>query len=287
MSCDSTRRQLISFLKNELDPGDQLQMESHLGECEACRATLRHFETLWLNLDEGSELQPSSASHDRFHAFLDNEIALVAHNSGDSNPVHSWTSWFEKLWPSSPGGAVAYSLAIVLSSFLIGQGLPSGFFPTRATTDNEVASIQEELAELRDVMTLTLLRQDSIQARLRGVDYALQSGSNNPELISLLLETVDQDGAGNVRLAALDALELHRDNPLVQNRLSQTLSQETSPLVQLRKAELLPNAAGINRRQLLDTLLMEQILEAGVGEFLESLERDGGGHQSGGRLLEL
>jgi len=251
---------------------------------------LQQYEALWLNLGKDSEFQPSATSRHQFYSFLDIVIASNTHSPEAGKSAQSWSHWFEKLWPSSPRGAFAYSLTIVLSSFLIGQGLSSGFFPMRTTTVNavnEVASIQRELDELRDVITLTLLQQDSIQARLRGVDYALQSGSDNPELVNLLLETVDRDGAGNVRLAALDALELHRNNPLVQNRLSQTLSQETSPLVQLRKAELLLNAAGTNRRQLLDTLLMEEMLEASVGEFLESLEREGDGNQTGGRLIEL
>ncbi len=288
MSCEPHRQLMSDYLREELGNADRLRLNSHLAGCGSCRSVLEEYRALWQALEAEPAAQPSAQSRARFQDFLAGEMAAAAPDEELTPTEGGWARRFLQLWPGHPGSALAYTVVLLFGGVLLGRlGLEvnEGGNPTSSTA--EIATIQEELTELRDLMSVTLLGQDSIQARLRGVEYARRSGSNDPELIELLLQIAERDGAGNVRLAALDALEQHRTNPLVQERLYQSLAAESSLLEQLRKAELLLDAAGAERDQLLNNLIGEQRLALSVVEFLQASEQDGNVNQGGGRLIEL
>lgn len=272
MNCDAIKNQTVNYLKEELEPNEHLHFEKHLSQCENCQSEIQQLKSLWLVLIVDSEFDSSEEMYQNFQNYLKGEIDSVKLATNNDEILQLKKTRFSALWPSSLIGALSYSAAVVICGFLVGRLVPTEF--QRVSENSEISLVQEELAEMRDLMTLTLLRQESIQDRLRGVDFALQSKSRNPQLISLLLDTAEQDDAGNVRLAALDALELHQNEPEVRDRLFESLILESYPLVQLRKAEILLNAAGSERNQLLNTLIEGQMIDANVGEFLRDVDQD-------------
>lgn len=263
MICTRVKAQYIYFLRRELDQAERQIIEAHLVECDDCRLALQEIESMWTGLDALPERAPSAQLRERFFDALHNANTVRATGmSGKS----AWTYLLRPQW------VLAFTMVILLGGFLIGR-----LFPAAAPAGNtpQLAQIQKDVSDLRGLMALTLLSQDSVQARLRGIEYARKSGSGDPRVLTLLLNTVDRDETRNVRLAALDVLGSHLDNSMVRERIYNRLLMEPSPLVQLKIVELLLEGAGDGGHELLDDLLKTGILEPTVAGFLRQVEAGG------------
>jgi hypothetical protein len=101
----------------------------------------------------------------------------------------------------------------------------------------DLARLQDEVRGMRQMVTLSLLQQQSAGERLRGVDYAYRVEQSDTQVLAALLHAVNHDSNVNVRLAAVDALRKFAGNPSVKGSLDQSLDQalvkQDSPMVQL------------------------------------------------------
>ena len=92
---------------------------------------------------------------------------------------------------------------------------------------------------MRQLVTLSLLQQQSATERLQGVNWSYRAEPNDTEILSALLQTVNHDSSVDVRLAAVDALRNFSGNPIAHRGLSNTLLKQSSPLVQIAVLEAL------------------------------------------------
>ena len=104
---------------------------------------------------------------------------------------------------------------------------------------------------MRQTLAVSLLDQSSASERLRGVNLSVNTEKPDSGLIEALLNTLNNDPNVNVRLAAVDALYLFYDNPLVKEGLAQTLSTQDSPLVQVA---LIDFVVSVRERRAIDSL---------------------------------
>jgi HEAT repeat protein len=88
------------------------------------------------------------------------------------------------------------------------------------------------VANTKELVALSLLRQQSASERLRGVDYSTRMPTMEPDVLSALMQAVNHDPSVNVRLAAIDALTRVSGNPRVRQSMVQALTQQDSPMVQ-------------------------------------------------------
>lgn len=86
---------------------------------------------------------------------------------------------------------------------------------------------------MRQLVTLSLLQQNSATERLRGVNFSYRAEPNDVEVLSALLQTVNEDPSVNVRLAAVDALGNFRDSSVARRGLMNALPKQDSPMVQI------------------------------------------------------
>jgi HEAT repeat protein len=106
---------------------------------------------------------------------------------------------------------------------------------------------------MRQLVTLSLLQQQSASERLKGVSWSYQVPQSDTEVLAALLQTVNQDASVNVRLAAVDALRQFRSSPVMRKGLVNSLAKQSSPLVQIGVIDLLvelnekPAIAPLNR----------------------------------------
>ncbi len=96
-----------------------------------------------------------------------------------------------------------------------------------------------EIESLRQLVTLSLLQQQSPGARLRGVNYSYKMERADPQVEAALLYAVSHDSNINVRLSALDALQKVAATPTVGRALIEALPAQDSPLVQIGLIDLL------------------------------------------------
>ena len=202
MTCEEARL-LVAEELGGMRPASS-ELNEHLSVCAVCQAEAEDVRGTWQRLGELPEPMPSPWVGTRFYAALD------AYQQGAREKQSS--RW--RFWPSRPMWQVAISCGCLAA------GLFTATLLTRTSGgSDDVAALRKEMAGMRQLVTLSLLQQQSATDRLRGVNWSYRAEPNDMEVLSALLETVNNDSSVNVRLAAVDALGSLGDSPLARRGL--------------------------------------------------------------------
>ncbi len=215
MTCEQIRIGMAEYLAGRMSAGDRAAFLGHVDHCEACAAEVEEFTALWRDLDDLPLPMPSTRMLPRFRAMLH----AYERSSRPSNlammPSRPW------MW-----GALAASLFV--------GGLLAGHYLGRNSAANtEIASLKTEVEGMRQMVTLTLLQQQSAGERLRGVTWSNRMERPDSAVENALLTAVNRDPNVNVRLSAVDALQKFTANPAVRRALVDAIPVQDSPLVQI------------------------------------------------------
>src|SRR5579863_5331635 len=191
MKCDEAKACFADDWCGMLRAPQRDELKRHLEDCAACRQESEGLESLWTKLDSLPSEEPSPQMRDRFYA------ALSAYGEGFSaasarDRRKTGFSWL----PVSIAAALAVGLGL-------GYAVNSQKSGREST---EIAQLRGEVNGMRELVALSLLRQQSASERLRGVSWANQVESSNGQVLNALLDSVNHDPNVNVRLAAADAL---------------------------------------------------------------------------------
>lgn len=237
MICDRIREQIPECLAGKLDPAAREKVIDHLDTCSGCRAEMAELGVVWRGLEAMPELEPSQAMRTRFLE------TLAAYQEGYQEAqrrqvyVAPQKSWWAGLWPARPAWQAAFSAALLLAGVMGGRYLVE---PRSVPVANpEMAQLRGQIENLRQLVTLSMLQQDSPSARLRGVTYSYQVTQPDQQVEQALLHAVNHDSNVNVRLSAVDALAKFGNNPDVRRALVDSLPVQDSPLVQIALVDLL------------------------------------------------
>ena len=226
MNCERISELLPDYLQGCLPPEQAKLVEQHIEHCAECLEDV----AIWKKLSVLPVEQPSPAGRQRFDAMLEayrsgREERLPA---GGPSPERRVSFWDAFRWLPSPAGAVAWSFAVLaLGAYL-------GMHVNRPDTHaQEIAVMHSELANMRQMVALSMLQQQSASGRLEGVTWTRGEDHLDPQVLAALLHTLRFDASVDVRLAALDALSRHSTQPQVRNSVVDSLSEQQSPLVQV------------------------------------------------------
>ena len=128
--------------------------------------------------------------------------------------------------------------ALVIVGGLTGRYLAAPRAAAPAAT-TEVAQLKGQVENLRQLVALSLLQEQSPSSRLRGVTYSYQMARPDSQVEQALLHAVNHDSNVNVRLSAVDALEKYAANPQIRRALADAVPVQDSPLVQIALIDLL------------------------------------------------
>jgi hypothetical protein len=217
------------------------ELDAHLSGCRPCRTEAELIRSTWRRLDGLPEPQPGPWVGTRFYAALD------AYQRGAQEQRDAGWKW----WPSRPVWQMAVSCAC-LALGLFGGSLLTG----SRRGDDDIAELRKEMTGMRQLVTLSLLQQQSATERLQGVNWSYRVEPNDLEVLSALLRTVNEDPSVDVRLAAVDALRNFGDSSVARRGLTNALQKQPSPLVQVAiidaLADLRERSAAPSLRQLVD-----------------------------------
>jgi len=228
MNCEQIGELLPDYLQGELRGEKKEFVELHLAQCAECRDEV----AVWKKLALLPMEQPSAESRLRFEAMLHAyQEGRERTSAGFAREQHAarWSFW---QWLRTPVGAVAWSAALLLIGIFAGN-----YFGNRAARptpgQDEMAQMHQELTNMRQLVVLSLLTQQSASERLQGVSWSRGEAQLDPQVTAALLHTLRYDGNVDVRLAALDALSRHASQPQVRSGVLDALQQDQSPLVQV------------------------------------------------------
>lgn len=192
--------------------------------------------------------------------------------------------WLYSLQPRRPLAQGALTLAVLALGVWIGAQRPLGplgpLGPDRlgaagrgaetAAAGGEIGALRAEVHSLSQLVTLSLLKQDSASERLRGVSFGRQSGATDERVLAALLETLRRDRDVNVRLAAIDALAPTVGRPLVRDQLLDEMARQPSPMVQIALIDVLLAHDRAGSLQRLQDLAADSAIDPTVRGYLRS-----------------
>jgi hypothetical protein len=271
MTCEESRLLMTDYWSKTLDESKELAFDTHLSTCPQCRAETERLGSLWSSLallpSVSTEFEPGPNLRTRFYDTLGGFQHGLA-----SAPKPRFRDRLFALWPKQPAWQMAMSFALLAIGIGVGYVLHPGESKTPATP--EIAQLHEEVANMRQMVALSLMQQQSASERLRGVSYAYQVPPSDTQTLTALLATVNTDPNVGVRLAAVDALREFGTSPVTRTALIQAIRKQDAPLVQIALLDLLVDLKAKEAVPELTRLAADEKADASVRQHAKwALER--------------
>jgi len=213
MRCEDIAERHADYLAGRLGDHERAELQRHVAGCVACRRETESLGGVWSALRDVHVPPPDSRA---MRARLD---AAIAREEAATGPArgHRW----------SYALAAGVAVAALLGGVLIGR------IGTTATPSPDVTALRDEVRDLRHMVALSLLQQQSASERLKGVSWSGQLEGPSDEIVTALIDTLRHDKNVNVRLASIDALKRFAGRDDVRNAAVEVLQTQASPLVQM------------------------------------------------------
>lgn len=254
MNCEQIAELLPDYLQDSLNREQRNLVEVHLQTCDQCREEI----ALWQKLALLPEEQPGPELRARFKGMLDAyqegrwEQRQLAKERTTLLP-----GFLSGGWLRMPATGLAWAVLLLVVGFIAGRSVNSGAPPV----DPQMAKMQSELLDMRRLVTVSLLQQQSASERLQAIAQAtawsMSEQHADPNVLAALMHTLRADNSVDVRLAAVDALGRYHNQPEVRKGLIDALQTQQSPLVQVALIDL-----------------MVDLKETSVVEQLKKFEKD-------------
>ena len=230
MTCEQFSPLLPDFLQGTLNHEQEATVAEHIQKCADCREQV----AVWNKLALLPVEYPSPSSRVRFEALLHAYEAGRDDRPAAGGEFTRASRWRALAWLRSPVVAMGWSAALLVLGVVIGNSIFGA--PSRSP---ELTALRSELSNMRQLVVLSMLQQQSASERLQGVTFSRRDAQLDPQILSALLHTLRYDTSVDVRLAALDALSRHRSQPQVHSGVVEALQAQQSPLVQVALIDLL------------------------------------------------
>jgi HEAT repeat protein len=262
MICDRIREKIPEFLAGRLDAAARQNVIDHLDTCSACRAEVADLGVVWRGLENMTEPEPSQAMRTRFRE------TLAAYEEGYEDAQRRLAmavparKWWAGWWPAQPAWQMALSAALVIAGVMGGRYLAAPQHP--AAPNPEIAQLKGQVENLRQMVALSLMKEQSPTARLQGVTYSFQVSQPDQQVEQALLHALNHDANVNVRLSAVDALAKFSRTPQIRRALADAISVQDSPLVQVALIDVLVQANAKDAAPALRKLAEDKSLDDAV-----------------------
>ncbi len=258
MTCEESRLLIADELFGARSANGEL--EAHLAVCAECRAEAEPVRAVWRRMGNIPEPEPRPGMSTRFYAALD--AYQQAH--AEKQERRGFWSW----WPSKPVLQFAVSMGCLAVGLMVGLMAAGGHAGAPASS-NEIAQLRKEMTGMRQLVTLSLLQQQSASERLRGVTWSYRAEPNDVEVLGALLQTVRTDDNVDVRLAAVDALRNFGNSPVARRGLRNALLKQDSPLVQISVIDALTEMKDSEAVPALQKMMETPDLDANVQKRIQ------------------
>lgn len=259
MRCHDIKEKFPDFLIGDMDKETKDEIQSHLTTCPDCREELETLSFIWAKLGVLPEERPSHDLRTHFYSLLEAQKREREKEKPEPRRQILSPGWFERFWPRRP--AFQFSLALVI----LLAGLAAGYFLNSVTQNaRELAYLRQEVQNTQQMLAASLLDQQSPSERLKGINLSCRMEQPKEQTMVKLLSILNNDPNVNVRLAAVDALYLFHDYPMVKEGLTRSLSKQSSPLVQMALVDLMVEIRERRAAEALKQLTEEENLNPDV-----------------------
>ncbi len=216
---------ITGYIEGSLSETDRIQLQSLIDQGEIDILDLVDLERIYKQVGSIDVPEPGQRVHNNFYRFLDHTINDQTKNTSHFNPINKFLN-----------SRSAWSFAAAAACLLIGILIGDLWNPV-SDRDEKIDLLSSEVTQMREVLMISLLQNESPVERLRAVNISQQIPETDNRLVEALLNTLNNDTNVNVRIAAINALVDRGENPFVRKGLIESISSQTSPLVQIALAD--------------------------------------------------
>ncbi len=231
MKCEEVESRMIDYLDKNLEESISHEIEKHLESCERCIDDLKDIQQVFNLISKGEMVKPDDSLRINFYHMLHNEIKK--NDSGKSLLMKK----AQAPWYSLSQYRVAAGIALLIGGTFIGM-LINGKL-NNSNTSNEVKQLRSEVYDLKKTAMFTMLEDESSSDRIQAVSYADQLDKPDPNVVAVLVKTLNSDKNVNVRMAAAYALSKFADQQAVCDSLVKSLSLQADPILQVTLINIL------------------------------------------------
>lgn len=218
---------ITAYINGTITPDQQIELNTLIEEGTIDILDIKELEMIYENMGSLPSAEASPALRERFYTMLEAEKER-------RSPT------LRKRVNTLIGGIKHHfsykQLAFTACVFLIGLSMGNWLTPF-SNYRQQLSTLSSEVSQMREVMMLSLLDANSPSERLKAVNISTGIQSADSRVSDALLKTLNTDSNVNVRLAAIEALVKHASDPYVRKGLVQSISTQTSPLVQVALAD--------------------------------------------------
>jgi hypothetical protein len=240
---------LLALVNGNLDEASSRIVKEHLASCGQCRREFDALTTLWDELGRLPGELPGASLEKGFQEMLKAYEQGVRHSVNTQERTRGRTL-LDRFRSGHPAFQIGFAACTLVVGIVCGYGLAGSSRNTQ-----ELAQLREEVHGLGNLLTVSLLHQESASERLKGVSWSYRLQERDPDIGTALLNTMKHDRNVNVRLAALDALSRDIGTPSVRHEIIHALPDQASPLMQVALVDLLVQINDRESREVLQQAL--------------------------------
>ncbi len=217
MNCEESKNLMTVSVFGKLTPSEKTQLEAHLQECSRCARINEKVGKLShpLNEKEGIPLPDKEKSWQIISA------KVLKRKGG----------WLESFVLKKPVFQFSLAFLLLLAGFAAGYFIHSG-----RQRGSEITQLRQEVLQIREIAAVSLLRQESLNIRLREIGRSSLSVQPDEDPLVSLLRTLRGETDVNLHPAQIGDPYLFLGDPAVRQDFIQSLSEQTSPLVEIALA---------------------------------------------------
>ncbi|MBN2416857.1 HEAT repeat domain-containing protein [bacterium] len=256
MKRDPIEALVMDYWDDATPPERKRELKQELLAAGYTEAELNDLKRFLISLDDMPVPEPGEELDRAFYRMLAEETAKAGRKTArnGNKPALFWKRIEQQLMPK-----LGYAFALVFLGWVLGTWVTPG-----AVGGSRMERMAAEISEMKEMVMLAQLQQDSPSERLKAVTLAEEWTDADAKIVTVLMRTLDSDPNVNVRLATVETLSRFTDNPVVRRGLIESINRQQSPLVQLALAELMGRLQEESAKPELNRLLENKELNYAV-----------------------
>ena len=268
MNCQRIQESFIDYQDGTLPAAESAELRAHLASCPVCQREWSGLQEITGKLDSLSQTpEPSPRLREQFYAMLETHQREADTVSPFALARNRLDRFFAAFLPAQPALQFTFSLALLIGGLFAGQHFaakPATIAPADNTAKEELAALRAQVNSMGQLVTYSLLQQQSTSERMRTVLATMELKSPDRKVLTDLVGSLVFDPSINVRLSAVEALAQHADDSLVRAGVLSALPRETAPLVQVAMIELLATAGDQSAKPVFEKLSRDEAADRNV-----------------------
>ena len=269
MNCQRVQDSFIDYQDGSLPADEAAVLRTHLASCPPCQREWSALQEIARKLDTlATEEEPGPRLRENFYAMLETHQREADAPSPFALARSRLDRFFAALLPAQPALQFALGIALLAGGLFAGEHFLTR--PAAAPVDDslkkEIADLHRQLGSMNQLVTYSLLQQQSTSDRMQTVLAKMDLKSPDRKVLTDLVGSLAFDPSINVRLSAVEVLAQHADDSLVRAGVLSALPRENAPLVQVAMIELLATARDLQARPVFEKLSRDEAADKNVRE---------------------